>query len=230
MDQLGVRTRRGELGIGASPCAAAVGSIIAHVARPGSERAARRWLGDRSALGELLGGGLPDPGADAALSRLRRVGHQLCPRRNPQDHRAADPSTPTRSATFPSRASQMVDTERLVQTHVEFGPSGGRVFRARLPRPPTWSGASRACAHCMKTAPDPRPSRPGSARRFHTCIRTCPDPGPRGRPCRKATFPSAASALSPVRLRTTAFRGGWSAAVTCCTVRDRHATLGDPGL
>ena len=35
--------------------AAAIGSIIARMARPGSERAARRWLGERSALDELLG-------------------------------------------------------------------------------------------------------------------------------------------------------------------------------
>ena len=35
--------------------AAATGSIIARMARPGSERAARRWLSERSALGELLG-------------------------------------------------------------------------------------------------------------------------------------------------------------------------------
>ena len=55
MDQLGLRTRLQELGIGASLCAAAVGSIVARMAEPGSERAARRWLGERSALGELLG-------------------------------------------------------------------------------------------------------------------------------------------------------------------------------
>ena len=55
MDQLGLRTLFDELGLGASMSAAAVGSIIARMARPGSERAARRWLGERSALGELLG-------------------------------------------------------------------------------------------------------------------------------------------------------------------------------
>ena len=55
MDQLGLRTRFDELGIGASMSAAAVGSIIARMARPGSERATRRWLGERSALDELLG-------------------------------------------------------------------------------------------------------------------------------------------------------------------------------
>ena len=54
MDQLGLRTLFQELGIGASLRAAAIGSIIARMARPGSERATRRWLGERSALGELL--------------------------------------------------------------------------------------------------------------------------------------------------------------------------------
>ena len=54
MDQLGLRPLFEELGIGASLRAAAIGSIIARMARPGSERATRRWLGERSALGELL--------------------------------------------------------------------------------------------------------------------------------------------------------------------------------
>ena len=55
MDQLGLRTRLDALGIGASLRTAAIGSIIARMARPGSKRATRRWLGERSALGELLG-------------------------------------------------------------------------------------------------------------------------------------------------------------------------------
>ena len=55
MDQLGLRTLFDQLGMGASMRAAAIGSIIARMARPGSERATRRWLGQRSALGELLG-------------------------------------------------------------------------------------------------------------------------------------------------------------------------------
>ena len=54
MDQLGLRSLFQELGIGASLRAAAIGSIIARMARPGSERATRRWLRERSALGELL--------------------------------------------------------------------------------------------------------------------------------------------------------------------------------
>ena len=54
MDQLGLRPLLEELRIGASLRAAAIGSIIARMARPGSERATRRWLGERSALGELL--------------------------------------------------------------------------------------------------------------------------------------------------------------------------------
>ena len=43
-----------KLGIGASLRGAAIGSIVARMARPGSERATRRWLAERSALGELL--------------------------------------------------------------------------------------------------------------------------------------------------------------------------------
>ena len=54
MDQLALRARLQELGLSGSLCAAAIGSIIARMARPGSERATRRWLGERSALGELL--------------------------------------------------------------------------------------------------------------------------------------------------------------------------------
>ena len=55
MDQLGLRTQLEELGISASLRTAAIGSIIARMARPGSERATRRWLAERSALDELLG-------------------------------------------------------------------------------------------------------------------------------------------------------------------------------
>ena len=55
MDQLGLRSCLHELGMGPSLRAAAIGSIIARMARPGSERATGRWLGERSALDELLG-------------------------------------------------------------------------------------------------------------------------------------------------------------------------------
>ena len=55
MQQLGLPDLFADLGIGPSMRAACIGSIIARMARPGSERATRRWLQDRSALGELLG-------------------------------------------------------------------------------------------------------------------------------------------------------------------------------
>ena len=43
--------------------ALAMASVIARMARPGSERASWRWLCERSALGELLGVDFdPDPG------------------------------------------------------------------------------------------------------------------------------------------------------------------------
>ena len=54
MNQLALPTVLEQLGIGASLRAAAIGSILARMARPGSERATGRWLGERSALGELL--------------------------------------------------------------------------------------------------------------------------------------------------------------------------------
>ena len=55
IEQTGLRARLDALGIGPSLRAAAVGAIVARLAQPGSERAARRWLRERSALGELLG-------------------------------------------------------------------------------------------------------------------------------------------------------------------------------
>ncbi|MDE0330090.1 MAG: hypothetical protein OXI78_13540, partial [Anaerolineaceae bacterium] len=55
MDRLGLRERLKTLGLGPSLCAAALGSIVARLAQPGSEAATARWLGGRSALGELLG-------------------------------------------------------------------------------------------------------------------------------------------------------------------------------
>ena len=55
MDQLALRTRLPELGLSGSLCAAAIGSVIARMARPGSERATRRWLGERSALASCWG-------------------------------------------------------------------------------------------------------------------------------------------------------------------------------
>ena len=84
MDQLGLRTLFDELGLGASMGAAAVGSIIARMARPGSERAARRWLGERSALGELLGVEFATMGpmrlyraSDALMAHRAAIEHHL---------------------------------------------------------------------------------------------------------------------------------------------------------
>ena len=55
IEQTGLRARLEALGIGPSRRAAALGSIVARLAQPGSEAAAARWLRERSALGELLG-------------------------------------------------------------------------------------------------------------------------------------------------------------------------------
>ena len=84
MDQLGLRTRLEALGIGASLRAAAIGSIIARMAKPGSERATRRWLGERSALGELLGVDFETMGpmrlyraCDALMAHREAIEHHL---------------------------------------------------------------------------------------------------------------------------------------------------------
>ena len=84
MDQLGLRTRLEALGIGASVRTAAIGSIIARMARPGSERATRRWLGERSALGELLGVDFETMGpmrlyraSDALMAHREAIEHPL---------------------------------------------------------------------------------------------------------------------------------------------------------
>ena len=84
MDQLGLRTRLEALGIGASLRTAAIGSIIARMARPGSERATRRWLGERSALGELLGVDFETMGpmrlyraCDALMAHREAIEHHL---------------------------------------------------------------------------------------------------------------------------------------------------------
>lgn len=54
MEQLGFIPLLERLGLNGPQRAAVVGSIIGRMAAPGSERATHRWLGERSALGELL--------------------------------------------------------------------------------------------------------------------------------------------------------------------------------
>ena len=55
LQQLGVPALLARLGLTGPQRAAALGSIIGRLAAPGSERATHAWLGQRSALGELLG-------------------------------------------------------------------------------------------------------------------------------------------------------------------------------
>ncbi len=55
LQQLGVPALLARLGLTGPQQAAALGSIIGRLAAPGSERATHAWLGQRSALGELLG-------------------------------------------------------------------------------------------------------------------------------------------------------------------------------
>ena len=54
MEQLGLDFALERLGFGAKERALAMATVIARMARPGSERATWRWLCERSALGELL--------------------------------------------------------------------------------------------------------------------------------------------------------------------------------
>lgn len=55
LEQLGLVELLTELGVNGALRAAAVGSIVARMAAPASERATHAWLRERSALGELLG-------------------------------------------------------------------------------------------------------------------------------------------------------------------------------
>jgi transposase len=55
MDWLGIDPILADLGLNGSQRAAVAGSLIGRMAAPGSELATWRWLGERSALGELLG-------------------------------------------------------------------------------------------------------------------------------------------------------------------------------
>ena len=73
-----------ELGLKPSRCAAAIGSIIARMAYPGSEHATRRWLGTRSALDELLGVDFTTMGpmqlyraSDALMAHREAIEHHL---------------------------------------------------------------------------------------------------------------------------------------------------------
>ena len=54
-DQIGLRAALEALGVGAPLHVASLDSAIARMIRPGSDRAARRRLGGRSALGEAVG-------------------------------------------------------------------------------------------------------------------------------------------------------------------------------
>jgi hypothetical protein len=54
MRQCGLEDKLSELGLNRPQIAAAVGNIIGRMAQPGSELATHAWLGDTSALGELI--------------------------------------------------------------------------------------------------------------------------------------------------------------------------------
>ena len=54
MEQVDFLLFLNDLGLSGPQRAAIVGAIVGRTAVPGSERATHRWLGARSALGELL--------------------------------------------------------------------------------------------------------------------------------------------------------------------------------
>ena len=86
IDQLGRRDLLKTLGLGPSLRAAAIGSIIARPAQPGSERAARRRLRDRSAPGELPGVTFDTLGP----MRLSRASHALMAHREASARRSCN--------------------------------------------------------------------------------------------------------------------------------------------
>ena len=100
MDQLGLRTRWQELRLGPSLRAAAIGSIIARMARPGCERAARRWLAERSALGELHVLGVDFETLE--LMQLYRASDALMAHREAIEHHLFDRAIRTCSTSIPT--------------------------------------------------------------------------------------------------------------------------------
>ena len=79
MEQLGLEALLERLGFNGTQRALAMATVIARMARPGSERASWRWLCERSALGELLEVDFER----MSMMRLYRVSDALL------DHRAA---------------------------------------------------------------------------------------------------------------------------------------------
>lgn len=83
MRQCGFQEKLAELGFNRPQIAAAVGSIIGRMAQPGSELATHAWLGQRSALGELIDFDFET----LDLNRLYRVSDALYKHRDAlQDH------------------------------------------------------------------------------------------------------------------------------------------------
>jgi transposase len=71
--QVGLDTKLQELGFNATQRGAAIGTIIARMTRPGSERHTHAWLAEHSGLGELIGHDF----AAMNLMQLYRVSDQL---------------------------------------------------------------------------------------------------------------------------------------------------------
>lgn len=83
MDRLRLRELLAELGLGPGLLAAAVGNVVGRMAHPASERETRRWLAQRSGLGELLGADFETMGS----MRLYRASDALLAHRDALEDR-----------------------------------------------------------------------------------------------------------------------------------------------
>ena len=160
MDQLGLRTRLEALGIGASLRTAAIGSIIARMARPGSERATRRWLGERSALGELLGVDFETMGP----MRLYRASDALMAHREAIEHhlRAMDLLHPTVTLLTNTYGRGERTTQRPARTRTN-APTARCSPWCSMPAA-SCAAPKSSPATCANITPSPRCSTPSTPR------------------------------------------------------------------
>ena len=139
------------------------------------ERAARCWLGERSALGELLGVEFAHPGADAPVSRLR------CADGAPRGHRA--PSVRPRDGPVrppPHRHALRPDQDLLRGRGARPGEGATRTLQGqahRLPAPHPGPGPRRQRI---------RPPLAGLRRQRARTLHACRDARCARRPARRA--------------------------------------------
>ena len=176
--------------MGASMSAAAVGSIIARMAQPGSERAARRWLGERSALGELLGVEF----ATFGPMRLYRASDALMAHREAIEHhlfdRAMDLFDLHPTVTLYDLSNTYFEGEARGQAKALRGHSKDK--RTDCPRP--WAWCSTPAASCAAPRSSPACYTCRDARCGHPARRAGPRSPPRSVHWLREHYRSAASA------------------------------------